>query len=480
MFQLLTGNIFILFLCVFFRCVCSINNGQEVNKIFEDCKTHNPVFSYVHGRPNITAVPGTSGLTAVLISWDVEQVLYAPVCVDAFEVEYQGVGGGRLSWSAWSAMVGCAPTRESLEHTQFSCERRLYPHDCSTRLRVRVLPHNSRSHLIPDRPSPYEEVVIICRLGAPVSVETNMFSSGRKNKPMTGREYQDQMLVARARDKILISNEHRRTWLVQNRRTTVTTTSSTSSTTLSTTRYTTTRRTTSSSTTPPQKEPEEEYTDPTLEDSFSYDEYETYYDYNSNAEKEKEEAVEAKTTDAPYSCSYTDWSEWSQCSSLCGSGTKSRTRSLTHGSVQYCSYHNQTKSCYGTSCVVTNGRSKSRATLLLGKYSQHGVERGYEVRSNLKNFTEESVVPVYCAVYEMVQVSQLCTSVGEQQLGVVCGLCTSKAVLDSGGQCRGTGELGRVTGWRMFMDSHCIGTWKMTQQVEGDCHCDEDHSFVFV
>ena len=171
-------------------------------------------------------------------------------------------------------MVGCAPTREPTEKEEFSCVRRLYAEHCSTRLRFRVMPHNSRSHLIPGRPSPHEEIVISCQLGVPVSVATNMHSSGRGNKAMTMREQQDKMLVARSRDKILYGNERRREWLVANRRTTAITTTATAT---STFNVTTSRPPTSATSTKhytATQEFESEYTDPTLEDSLAYDDYE--------------------------------------------------------------------------------------------------------------------------------------------------------------------------------------------------------------
>ena len=112
--------------------------------------------------------------------------------------------------------------------------------------------------------------------------------------------------------------------------------------------------------------------------------------------------VEDKEVEIPLSCSYSDWSQWSQCSSLCGSGTKSRKRALTQGAIQYCLYSDQTKSCFGTACGVTNDKSaKARATLLLGKFSQHKMESGYEVRSNLKNFTQEDNMELYCVRFEI-------------------------------------------------------------------------------
>ena len=43
-------------------------------------------------------------------------------------------------------------------------------------------------------------------------------------------------------------------------------------------------------------------------------------------------------------------------------------------------------------------------------------------------------------------------------------------------QCMGSGL---VTGWRMFLEPFCSGTWKMLQQME-ECDCQERYSFVFV
>lgn len=333
--------------------------------------------------------------------------------------------------------------------------------------------------MIAGRPSPHEEVVIGCNLGVPISLETNMFSSGRENRPWTVREHQDQVLVARNRDKILQAQERRRKLLVENRRKTTTTSTTT---TISTTRITTT--TASPWTTPaPSKESDIQYTDPTLEDSLSYDQYEDYYNEDEITDDE-EENVEEKEAEIPLACSYSDWSLWSQCTSTCGSGTKSRQRALTHGSIQYCSYTGQTKSCFGTACVLANDRrARARATLLPGKFSQHDVERGYEVRSNLKNFTEEDNTELYCVKYEIMQASRQCKNDPEllalSRGETVCGLCTSKAVQGNEVQCSGSGVLGRGTSWRMFLEPFCSGTWRMLQQMD-ECDCQERYSFVFV
>ena len=91
---------------------------------------------------------------------------------------------------------------------------------------------------------------------------------------MTVREQQDMMMVARSRDKILYGNDRRREWLVANRRTTAITTTATAT---STFNVTTSRPPTSATYTKhytATQEFESEYTDPTLEDSLAYDDYE--------------------------------------------------------------------------------------------------------------------------------------------------------------------------------------------------------------
>ena len=59
-------------------------------------------------------------------------------------MEYQQVGAGRMTWSQWSAMVGCAPFRQHPDQHEFSCHRRLAKEMCGRRVRYRVVAHNSR------------------------------------------------------------------------------------------------------------------------------------------------------------------------------------------------------------------------------------------------------------------------------------------------------------------------------------------------
>ena len=54
--------------------VTANNSEDALNNKVQDmsyCDGEKPEFSYVHGRPNISSVSGSAGLTALLISWDV-------------------------------------------------------------------------------------------------------------------------------------------------------------------------------------------------------------------------------------------------------------------------------------------------------------------------------------------------------------------------------------------------------------------------
>merc|ERR1719297_285617 len=75
----------------------------------------------------------------------------------------------------------------------------------------------------------------------------------------------------------------------------------------------------------------------------------------------------------PSPCSYTAWTAWSACSTLCGSGTSARSRLLAapgSASSQLCTHLNQTRPCFGTTCPhkVFRGE-KLKANLLLAQYS---------------------------------------------------------------------------------------------------------------
>ena len=97
-----------------------------------------------------------------------------------------------------------------------------------------------------------------------------------------------------------------------------------------------------------------------------------------------------------------------------------------------CTYTEATTSCYGVAgCAV--GRVGARASLIPAKHSQHTRSQGYEVRSNLKNFTVEAEEEeLYCLQYKVATASSMCREMADlASLGPgqeVCALCTSRGV----------------------------------------------------
>jgi len=136
------------------------------------------------------------------------------------------------------------------------------------------------------------------------------------------------------------------------------------------------------------------YADPTLGDEY-YD-YEYDYEYPDQVEPEMEKTEEVQPT-----CLYSGWDAWTECTTLCGSGTRTRSRSVLQGLPGYCEFTNQTKSCFGRSCSMDlDVVVRERATLLPGKYGKGRDKKEYEVRSNLKNFTEDENTQLYCIQFQ--------------------------------------------------------------------------------
>ena len=52
-----------------------------------ECDTDSPEFSHFTGYPEIKTIKNTDGVTGVRITWNTDQLLYAPECADAFEAK---------------------------------------------------------------------------------------------------------------------------------------------------------------------------------------------------------------------------------------------------------------------------------------------------------------------------------------------------------------------------------------------------------
>ena len=125
-----------------------------------------------------------------------------------------------------------------------------------------------------------------------------------------------------------------------------------------------------------------------------------------------------------------------------------------------------------------------KANLLLAQYSSHDQSGGYEVRSNLRNFTVERDTSLYCVTFQLLYSSRTCAALpdlGALRPGArVCALCTSKAVRAGEGGCRGSGGVagGGATTWRMLLHPHCAGSWRHLGRT-ATCDCPDTSSFVF-
>jgi hypothetical protein len=188
-------------------------------------------------------------------------------------------------------------------------------------------------------------------------------------------------------------------------------------------------------------------------------------------------------------CEYTEWAAWSNCSSACGSGVRRRERLLAGGGAP-CTYTTGTASCYGVAGCVQRRAKLGRASLIPGRHSQHDKQQGYEVRSNLRNFTAEAAEEeLYCLEFTVATASVQC---GEQpetlalaRGAAVCALCTTRGVqhrpAPEGGLCRGGGQPGRASGWRLFLAPGCSGTWRRRAvAAAAACSCPALATFVFV
>lgn len=446
------------------------------------CDRARPEFSHTKGQPVV--VPVLYNKTKYLdITWSTENILTGINCADAFEVEFQQVGGGRLTWSSWSAMVTCAPTKNGTIKI-YHCTKFLNWRNCATRIRFRIIPHNSRNLNMKVRASPYEEVLIHCSFGIPSRVDVNRLSSGLYNKPLSPVEKASKLFVANSRDKRLrkLQESLERAW--RNRR-------------IRNERIKQQMEEREQEEKKKQERMKQQSKEKQQKKEFSpkpppTSTIDTFTDTTTTSNpidniyptaNESIVVVDgATTTDSSWMCEYGEWSSWSNCTTPCGSGTKSRERNLHSGDQILCPFLSQTKSCFGTTCKQTEESSIERAVLLPGKYAEGRMKKGYEVRSNLKNFTNEQYTPLYCVTFQVESATRSCLKNIEfkslQKGATVCSLCMKKSE-ESRTRCQGDGEEQQIQGFKLMLETRCFGTWKKIG-VEQECTCEMDHSFLFV
>jgi len=207
-----------------------------------------------------------------------------------------------------------------------------------------------------------------------------------------------------------------------------------------------------------------------------------------------------------FDCEVSAWSAWTECSSSCGSGTSTRSRTVTrpesNGGVSCPDLH-QEKFCRGEGgCtrrkeeprLITHKKHGSSSALretamiLPGKYSQltevEEEEEKYDVRQNLKTFKEEENDDQYCVVFKVEKAMKTCRHNKETEKLVrgaqVCVSCESKATRPHlGDRCSGHGVENKTTRFKNIITPGCHGRWTKTA-VYDKCPCQGGQDFIFV
>lgn len=191
-------------------------------------------------------------------------------------------------------------------------------------------------------------------------------------------------------------------------------------------------------------------------------------------------------------CRVSEWSEWSGCSSSCGSGQSTRTRSITHPAANggaECSDLVQHRSCRGEGGCSKRAKDKisalrETAMLLPGKWSSKRASKTWDVRQNLKSFVQPSVKDEYCVVFKADKAMKSCMlskdTLKLHRGNEVCVSCESKAIREKlGDRCTGHGQAGKQTRFKNVITPSCHGRWERVG-VSDECPCKGGPHFIFV
>ncbi|XP_067931154.1 somatomedin-B and thrombospondin type-1 domain-containing protein-like [Watersipora subatra] len=207
-------------------------------------------------------------------------------------------------------------------------------------------------------------------------------------------------------------------------------------------------------------------------------------------------------------CEMSDWTEYSDCSSSCGIGTKSRSRTVLveprFGGTTCPPNLRETTICTGTSCNETEVEleqdiEKETAKIMPASFARFRSMKAYnadmDIRKNLYYqyyYKNKHTYSGYCSSFRVVSARKACQSYIAPWANVlktgatICVACQKTAMENerSNGLCTGHGEVGVSTNWNAVNAPGCTGWWERMEDNQ-ECTCkpeadSKEHSFIFL
>ncbi|XP_077164804.1 somatomedin-B and thrombospondin type-1 domain-containing protein-like isoform X1 [Paroedura picta] len=180
---------------------------------------------------------------------------------------------------------------------------------------------------------------------------------------------------------------------------------------------------------------------------------------------------------AAVDCVVGPWGPWSECSALCGTGSKDRMRQVIvpprNGGAP-CPDLKQRRGCLGESPLCETAKE-------VAKILPNSFKRDFKDPWRRPHMLMREKMPSYCIYFRLKQVGAACNVhfwssqlVRERR---ICVECQGDAV-GSKKRCQGDGLQGARTFWTAASVTGCQGSWTQESSQE-NCVCAQ-RSFIFV
>ncbi|XP_041059147.1 somatomedin-B and thrombospondin type-1 domain-containing protein [Carcharodon carcharias] len=177
-------------------------------------------------------------------------------------------------------------------------------------------------------------------------------------------------------------------------------------------------------------------------------------------------------------CIVGPWGPWTECSSLCGIGSRDRGRLVTipprNGGTP-CPDLKQRRGCYG------HNPERCHSVKEVAKILPDSYKRNFKDPWKRPHMMAKEQKPSYCAYFRMKEVSPSC------RLGLqisylfrekyICVECQGEA-MGIRDRCEGDGLEGTRTFWTAASIPGCQGSW-VRESLRENCHC-APQSLIFV